>query len=572
MAYPKSILIAKNTVSLSNIDLELRYKSGSFNFSFSSDALLMNTLTLRANVSKSGYILHSRMRSPTAVSLGELFKNRLHITQTLNAMNVSSLVVHNVFCEVKFSTHLQFYHFLLSGRTQFRGNDLSNMVLVIGSQKGNGSSSEATSTTPLLFVICLQDANVAEIVKGFTGQDVSKVPLIGRLKANQMTVVAATGDVTVPMEHLRGCGRNVQQTEFHRGFSFDLNITTQGERSQMILTYAGSQLYIRVQNLPLLSSIILFFPTFTASMLHFPKGYPPIDKMKVRKLLFDSQAQQAVFDVDLGRFKLPHSILTCNNIILLVTVQYGSKPYNYTYKSACTGKLFSQDVDLAIAVTGQSTHIRTTINDVSLFSLLSRGSLADKGFVKFLSNFNLINITVRNATLVSTTRPSLLSISGDVLFGGAGNSQLEYVVKNAMNKATRVMSVGLVLSDINLSKLFQALFKKSGFTSFLSIGNVVLDEVRLLALPKTTLSLHGMKLSDMKLERLLHKAITLQNERLSVDLNSTGTNSSSIIRSILTNTAAQLAGLVTVRFSKSDVDINTGLSSRRFDFNVRITA
>ena len=601
LAYTNTVHIARNIVSLTIRGMELRYASGSFKYSISSDVLLMNATTMRASVTKSGEVFHCRMHALNPISLHKLIKERPHMLEMLNATHESSLVLQDASCEIEFSDRLQLHYIFLTGLTMFDDNHVSNMTLFISiQQQRNTSQSNSNPISPLLFTACLQHSNVTNIVQRFSGYDVSKIPSIGQLKADQVTVFGATGELVMPKTRLQGCGGDMHHTTFHEGFAFSLNITNQGEQSQITLQPAGRQLKILVQNLPLPSSIRLFFPAFTQSMLQFPEGFPPINSMAVRYVLFKDETQEAAFVIYLGSFKLPNNTPTCKNIGLEVIVHYAAEPYNYTYMSACAATLLLQDakpvgvtampekstpvqtpIQPVTAVPEKLSSVQTPIKDASLTSILSRDGPPDSNFMKLLSEFNLLNNTVRNVTLKSRHQSDILTVNGKIRLGQTGDAQLEYVVKKVMNKPERIASLGLVLSDINISKLFQTLFKKACFTSFPSIGNVILDEVRLLVLPKTTLSLQGMEFADKKLDKLLHVASQTRKGNFTMSQLkgrknslvsprvSMATNASSVAplqtRSILRDRDSQLACLLSLKISNSVIDIRAAISHRIFE-------
>ncbi|XP_065179207.1 uncharacterized protein LOC135809719 [Sycon ciliatum] len=495
----KSITIAKNVISISNIDIRLSYIGKIFNFSFAADAMLMDSLHLRLNVSKFGSMLAGSISSVKPIKIGDLFA-KSSAAQTLSALHLSDLVISDFQCSVQMTSSMKFEKLSIDGRATIPNVGSANMTALVWKQ----------NATKLFFAFCLGQTNVASLAKSFTGQDVSSVPLVGKLSVGKLLVYVATSDMSLSTGRLHACGAYLNQTKFQQGFTFSMNFSDQGHQTEILLSFVGGNLLVSVKELSLLTVIRMFFPSFTAASVRLPNGFPQIDKMTVSRIYFDSQRKKASFAVHVGSFKLPKNILTCKHIILDLKVDYSRKPTNYSFKAGCQGTFLSSNVDFALEMAGKTAHFHTTLKSISLYDLLSHGKLADSSFLRFLAKFNLLNITMYNTTIDMKTNPSELAFLGHIQLGTVKGVTLELIAKNAFNKATRVMTMGLVVPEINLSQIVAYLFKMAGFSAFPSIGNVVLDEVRLLALPTMNRSLDKLRFVDVKLNTLLGIAGRIQ--------------------------------------------------------------
>ncbi|XP_065179202.1 uncharacterized protein LOC135809715 [Sycon ciliatum] len=504
--YDKDITISKGIFKMAKVSVHLSFAASHFDFSLAASAQILDSMVMTANVTKKGKLFSAELSTVEPVRIMDMFAHRPSMQSSTKDMRVDQVVLYNLTGAVKFTSHFKLNHIYLFGNTTLGHAQASGSLLLAKKEISEHSNSTVqqnrASAWETLFSFCAHNVSLPALVKNLTKHDISSIPILGAMSFSRIGVVMATGNVSVT-KLIRGCRGMTLPDRISSGVWFEIVLDRSLQSGTLSLSVAGSTVAVNVRNVTLLAIVKLIFPSFKPSSIKIPKGFPQLSEMMVSEMDFDSASKTARVRVNIGSFHLPKQILSCHHTVINLNVNYSIRPYNFSFEAKCTGKLLSQDIEVVFGLAEESPHFKTTIKKMSVRAMLSHGHLADSDFKKVLESVGLLDLTLLNVTLEMKTKHNLMSMSGTLQFGDRPGEKAELLVLNPFNSATRKTILGVTMPKINLSKLIAQLFHKAGISSFPEIGNINLDETRLLTMSQPDIRTKGLTFLDGKLNKLL---------------------------------------------------------------------
>ena len=563
-SYVGDIVLKKDMAVLKKTDLFLSVHGSAFNFSLGVDIELMNAITVRAEIAKNGAVYDASFWSTKPVYLMDLFSNHAHFQETLKQYHLESLVVEDISGSMQITKSLGFTYLRLSGAAKLF-NVTSVELDVILSRAIDEHVNSSKPAWSRLLTFCASNVNLVQIIKNLFNVDVSKIPVLGSLSLQSLSVMLASGSVKY-LQAAAGphCSSGGLSPMEGPGMQLIANFLIESKPAALKLTISGGKLKAVPVNVTLPSLVHLFFPFIHLSSIHLPKGFPRLSDVTISFLKFDTEARKASIEINLGSFHLPGRIITCRTARLRLGVDYSSKPYNMSMAAFCKGTLLSQEVEHAISLSKGNAHFRTTFPRLVLREMFRHGRLASTPIKHFLESLGLLKLTLLNVTLQIDTHPQRMSISGIGNFANKSMTAIELLVLKPFQSVGRKVIFGTVIPKIKIIDLLNALFRKMGVPAIPDLKDLTIGPLRLLALPKTVSRTFTSEFADKKLSNLL-KATLERMPRL-------GNLSFSQGHSITTRSSKfhlpMVSALFTLDFAGVAQDVITLLSATKLDFQV----